>query len=172
MIACRFFALRTAIVVLTSIVATGIAQAQVFYWDGGDGSSTDIQEASNWSTDVAPSIAANPATDELHFGPASFTVVDHSVQLYIDQIIFDAGAPAYTFNKTRSMLGKISRSTVARICCSSIIARRPNPSARHSIWRASGCVHQVPALNSTRVHQVAASTRTCECVLNLPTTSL
>ncbi|MCC7475684.1 MAG: autotransporter-associated beta strand repeat-containing protein [Pirellulales bacterium] len=106
MIACRFFALRTAIVVLTSIVATGIAQAQVFYWDGGDGSSTDIQEASNWSTDVAPSIAANPATDELHFGPASFTVVDHSVQLYIDQIIFDAGAPAYTFNENAIDVGQ------------------------------------------------------------------
>ena len=90
---------RTALV--TGLLAAGLAvamvcspaisSAAVFTWDGGNGSSTNILEPTNWVGDVAP---ANDSTDELHFGPAAFTTVGHEVQLFIDQIIFDAGAPA------------------------------------------------------------------------------
>jgi autotransporter-associated beta strand protein len=75
----------------------GPAPAAMFTWDGGDGSSTNMTTALNWVGDTAPSIVTNPATDELHFGPSAFTTVQAPGQMFIDQIIFDAGAPSYTF---------------------------------------------------------------------------
>ena len=84
----------SAILAILVATLTAPAFADSFTWDGGDGSSTDILEPTNWVGDVAP---PNDATADLHFGPAAFTTVGHTVQLFLDQIVFDPGASLYVY---------------------------------------------------------------------------
>jgi autotransporter-associated beta strand protein len=88
---------RIACLAFVILYTARLSSAAVFTWDGGDGSTNDMVAGINWVGDVAPSIQTNPATDELHFGPATFTTVQAPGQMFIDQLIFDPGAPVYSF---------------------------------------------------------------------------
>jgi len=87
---------------IAALFSTGLADARDLYWVGGWGFGPGKMSSTlNWNPSLAPAFG-----DVLHFGTSTFTTVtdDLTFQNTFGQIVFDAGANAFTLQGAKKSI--------------------------------------------------------------------